>query len=285
MPLHLHASIIATRYVLALLNRTLAASRNGTESMNENVEHLKREVIPKLFKDTSLIGAYGSEEQSHDIDSNSDLIEESCVTELTRVLIEIKALLDGADPETISRKPNWFQRFSGQKTEARARYQHTRGLLEVKLSEARKVSNQVKARVGEMDATIAKMGSDRSVISDYIQAGQEYLAENPDVGVPDPKAFAFDKARDRFQRRLSNLAALQVAREVSNNQIQLARSVACDMLDRHEQTDGVLVKVWRQFTLDLVTSKDLRPAQIAEAVKSHEALKRSLAEALTHHSA
>lgn len=42
-----------------------------------------------------------------------------------------------------------------------------------------------------------------------------------------------------------------------------------DMLDRFTETSSVLVPVWRQHTLALITTKSMSPSMVAEASKEH----------------
>ena len=249
--------------------------------MNTEVEHLKREVIPKLFQDSSLIGTYGRDEQSTlVINGHSDLLEHSPVAQLTEKLSQIMAKLSDADPKAVNDKPNWVQRFTGKAVEAKARYQHARKTLENLLADAQEISKNVGRMVSKIDEMLVSSSAEEARLRTLLQAGREYLEENPRAGIPAEQEISFDKPRERFARKLTNLATLQASNELSNNQLRLARAVAIDMLDRHGETVGTLFPVWRQHTLALITSKNLQPETMAAATKAHDALKQSLAVSL-----
>jgi len=63
-------------------------------------------------------------------------------------------------------------------------------------------------------------------------------------------------------------------------QMKLTKAQALDMQDRFNETISVLVPVWRQHTLALITNGKMSPAMVAEATKAHSALMKSLADSL-----
>jgi RecA/RadA recombinase len=67
---------------------------------------------------------------------------------------------------------------------------------------------------------------------------------------------------------------------MSVTQMMLTRAQAVDMLDRFTETSSVLVPVWRQHTLALISTKSMSPSMVAEASKAHQALMRSLSQSL-----
>lgn len=67
-------------------------------------------------------------------------------------------------------------------------------------------------------------------------------------------------------------------------QMKLARAQAVDMLDRFTETVSVLVPVWRQNTLALITTKNMSPELIASATRAHQELMRNLSSSLDTHS-
>src|SRR5690606_38531345 len=85
----------------------------------------------------------------------------------------------------------------------------------------------------------------------YIQAGREFLDENPLVGAVQAGDMEFDRPRERLARKLANLSTLVASHELSVNQMKLSRAQAVDMLDRFRETVSILVPVWRQHTLTL----------------------------------
>ena len=62
--------------------------------------------------------------------------------------------------------------------------------------------------------------------------------------------------------------------------MKLTRAQAIDMLDRVNETVDVLVPVWRQHSLTLITTKHMSPSLVAEASRAHKALMASLSSSL-----
>lgn len=142
------------------------------------------------------------------------------------------------------------------------------------------MAQRVKDTLTSIEALIKSHGMETQRLRRLIQAGREYLDENPQVGVASTGELQFDKPRERFARKLANLATLLASHEMSVTQMMLTRAQAVDMLDRFTETSSVLVPVWRQHTLALITTKSMSPSMVAEASKAHQALMRSLSQSL-----
>lgn len=242
---------------------------------------IKQDIIRPLFKDTSKIGQYGaSDKRSKNMSDIAQLMETSPVTKLADKIKEIVAGLNQADPQKIAAKPSRWAVLLGKSTETIVLYQAARQSLEEIIKDATVVSEQVRAAVGAIDAMLAEHDNDIDELRLYIQAGKEYLQENPTEGVNDSSGIeniTFESPRDRFARKLTNLDTLLSSHLFSVAQMQLARAQALDLLDRFQETVTVLVPVWRQTTLALVTSSKMSPESIAAATRAHEALLKSLA--------
>ena len=101
-----------------------------------------------------------------------------------------------------------------------------------------------------VDQTLSTHEAETARLDYLIRAGHEYLDENPAAGVAAARQMEFDKPRERFARKLANLATLRASHAMSAMQMKLTRAQAVDMLDRFSETTSVLVPVWRQHTLD-----------------------------------
>ncbi|HGY1948805.1 TPA: toxic anion resistance protein [Escherichia coli] len=251
------------------------------EEQNMNIVQLKREVLPALFAAPASIGEYGAGLSGADsLNELSNLMETGAVSALAEKIGQIVAKLADADPRKIAEKPTWFQKVLGSEIERRVKYQVARKTLDGLLDEAEGVAQRVRDTLRALDGMLATHAGEVARLQAYIQAGREFLDENPEAGAVQAGAIEFDKPRERFARKLANLATLMSSHEMSVTQMKLTRAQAVDMLDRFSETAMVLVPVWRQHTLALITTKNMNPAMVAEATKAHQALMRSLSQSL-----
>lgn len=245
------------------------------------IEELKSVVLPALFEQPTKIGEYGATESNVEVLNDiSNLMESGAVGALAGHISEIVSKLTDADPEKVAKKTNWLGRFLGNEVERQVRYQVARKALDELLLDAEVVAQRVKDTLTSIDGLIKSHGMETQRLRRLIQAGREYLDENPQVGVAISGELQFDKPRERFARKLANLATLLASHEMSVTQMKLTRAQAVDMLDRFTETSSVLVPVWRQHTLALITTKSMSPSMVAEASKAHQALMRSLSQSL-----
>jgi uncharacterized protein YaaN involved in tellurite resistance len=230
-----------------------------------------------LFTDSEAIGRYGRSAIGQDAMAEfSNLMEGSPVSRLASSLAEIIAKLSDADPKKITEKPSWFARIRGSALEAKVRYHVARDDLEKTLEEAEGAAQGVRDAVAALNRLMEVHKAEAEHLQSYINAGRDYLDQNPDAGKPDASELTFDNPRERFARRLANLATLLASHEMSLTQMKLTRAQAVDLLDRFEETSRVLIPVWRQHTLALATTKHMSQEMLAEATKAHDALMNSL---------
>ncbi|WP_322075520.1 toxic anion resistance protein [Burkholderia cenocepacia] len=245
------------------------------------VEALKRDVLPALFADAAAIGEYGATAAgSAAINEFSNLMERGSVSALAGRIGEIVAKLGDADPQRIAQPPTWIEKLTGHRLERQVRYQVARKALDELLTNAEGVAQSVRDTVRSLDNLLASHDAEARNLRAYIQAGREFLDENPEVGQVQAGALEFDRPRERLARKLANLATLLSSHEMSITQMKLTRAQAVDMLDRFSETSTVLVPVWRQHTLALIQTKNMNPAMVSAATKAHQALMRSLAKSL-----
>ncbi|MCD5327971.1 protein KlaA [Chromobacterium piscinae] len=221
---------------------------------------------------------FGASEESAgaSLDELSNLLEQSPVTMLATKMAEIVAKLSDADPRNISRKPNWLERLTGKSVESSLRYQYARKELESLLEEADVMAKQVETVQAKIEGMLRTHEEGVIQLRCAIAAGRLYLQQNPSAGQPTAGELTFENVRDRFGRKLANIAALLASHEMSVTQLKLTRSQSVDLLDRFHEVTRVLVPVWRQHTLALISSTKSSPEIIAAANKAHEALMASL---------
>lgn len=246
------------------------------------IEGLKATTLPTLFQNASEIGRYGPQNAVNPASLNqlSDLMESGSVSKLSKLIGDIVDRLSEADPKVISQPPTWWEKLLGKNVEKHVQYQVARRGLEALIEEAEKVSVSVTETLLHLDQLLSTHHEEATALRLYIDAGNEYLNENPTAGLGEPGEMVFDKPRERFARKLANLATLLQSHEMSLLQMKLTKAQALDMQDRFNETISVLVPVWRQHTLALITNGKMSPAMVAEATKAHSALMKSLADSL-----
>lgn len=249
--------------------------------MNNLIAELKADVLPALFKgDASAIGEYAGGSSATALNDFSNLMETGSVSALADRISGIVAKLSEADPQRIAKPATWLERFTGSAIERQARYTAARKSLDKQIADTEAVAQRVRDTVSALTRMIAGHAEEAQKLKAYIQAGREFLDENPDAGRVLDGDMEFDRPRERFARKLANLATLLSSHEMSVMQMKLTRASAVDMLDRFSETVSVLVPVWRQHTLSLLTTKHMDHKMVAEATKAHQALMRSLSQSL-----
>lgn len=243
-----------------------------------DIGHLKKVVLPALFSDPSLIGEFGGSAGTRtSIDQLSSLMEGGSVTRLAGTIAQLLTNMTDASPERIAKKASWFGKKFGGELERHAKYHVARKTLEDLLAEAEAQAQGVRDTVSSINALIVSHQHEISHLDAHVKAGRQFLDENPDAGVVAPGSMEFDRPRERLARKLANLVTLLASHELSISQMKLSRAQAIDLLDRFSETVSVLVPVWRQHTLTLITTKAISPALVAQASSAHNELMRSLA--------
>ncbi|MGP9797004.1 toxic anion resistance protein [Halomonas sp. 86] len=263
----------------------MSSTYESTDAYTVRLEELRHQVIPALFENPIRMGTYGvSDDNSNATNDISDLMQEGSVGKLSAAIQQMVSMLSDADPKKIA-KPSrplvgWFNGFLGRDMEKQLRYEKAQTSLEDALKDARVVADRVEEVLDKIDTLIGQHDVQAEHLKVHIEAGKRYLKETENTH-PDPSGgMNFDRPRERFQRKLTNLAALQSSHEMGLYQLKLTRAQAVDMLDRFQQTSTVLIPVWRQHTLSLVTTEHMTPEMMARANHAHEALMKSLSMSL-----
>jgi len=246
----------------------------------ETIENLINTVIPTLFKNPENIGQYGIDITNEGMSELTNLLGQSPVSALANKLAEIVHGLNEANPKKIAKTPSWFERFTGAAVESHVRYQVARQSLETLIAQASSIAVDVRQTIQAIDGLIANHAQESERLGVYIAAGQQFLAQNPNVGAPNVSAIEFDNPRERFSRKLANLITLGASQEMSLSQMKLTKAQAIDMLDRFEETSRLLVPVWRSHTLALTSFADASSEQAAQAIAAHDALTKGIAKSM-----
>ncbi len=248
-----------------------------TKPYRMTIDHLKTTLIPALFADNARISEYGNSQSGSDaMKAVADIMERGPVGTLATSIREILATLKQADPRSVSKQPTWLDQLLGRSIERQVLYQVARQSLDDQLAHAEGVAQLVQDALGQIEALQKEHVAEASRLTEYIAAGRQFLDENPTAGVADSAAMQFDNPRERFARKLANLATLLSSHEMSAMQLSLTRAQAVDILDRFRETASTLIPVWRQHTLSLINNKTMSPELLAHATKAHTDLMKSL---------
>jgi Toxic anion resistance protein (TelA) len=251
-------------------------------SQTDWIKLIKSNLIPQCFANTSTIGEFAKGIVSSErLKEAHALLEQAPVSRLARHLEHVLLLLSGADPRKVAKPATWYERFTGKALEAQVAYLGSRKSIDIHLDESNESAVAVRSAIDAMDQLIASHQSEVFQLAAYIQAAQEYLQENPLAGLSvkqdaGDQTLDFDKPRERFARKVANLATLLSSHELSITQMRLTRAQAIDLLDRFEETITVLIPVWRQNNLAVASMAEMTPEMVAKASAAHEALKKSL---------
>lgn len=234
------------------------------------------------FDRDGFIGQFGKpKDAASALGELSDLLESSPSAKLAAALKGVVDLLSRADPAKVPRKPNWLSRFTGAGLEQKLDYEEARQGVEVMLTKADGLADEARALVARVGAEVATQVDVAGDLDRHIKAGQAYLAANPTAGVPAPGAMTFEASpRERFSRRLTNLAALLASHEMGTLQLKLARAQLSDLIERYDEVRQVLVPAWRQHALAVANRANLDAPALAAANQAHAALSASLAKCL-----
>lgn len=246
-----------------------------------SVQELKQQILPDLFAHPAKLGEYGdSIGSSKTVTELSVLMERGSVGLLATEIASILSSMAKASPEKISKKPSWMDRLLGGAVERQVMYQAARQSLDRQLAGAEGLAQGVRDTVNSINFMIEDHVQEAEALRIFIQAGREFLDENPHIGVAKEGELTFDRPRERLARKLANMATLLASHELSINQMKLSRAQALDMLDRFREIVTVLLPVWRQHTLTLLTTKNMSPEMVESATAAHRALMNSLSESL-----
>jgi len=196
-----------------------------------NIERIKETVLPAIFRDPVAIGQYGeNRSEEENLQELSEFMDSGAVSTLAIKIGEIVTKLTDADPQRMTQKTTWYDRLVGRDVERQVRYQVARKALDELLGEAEGIAQGVRDTLRALDDMLANHAIETEHLRMYIQAGREFLDENPQVGMVEAGSLEFDRPRERFARKLANLAALLSSHEMSVAQMNLTRAGICSIV-------------------------------------------------------
>lgn len=224
--------------------------------------------------DTLNVGRYGAPEHSkHDIGHEHN----EAVNGISGAITSLVSSLEAADPQLAlkRKKSGWFARFTGQDALRKVEYVRATEGIDQQLAEVPVRIERLEKIVRLLDEDYRALLETQRELKIHLVAGQWFLEENPDAGSESAHGYGLNAPRDRFNKRLQNLAALMTSNDATLHQIQLLQANSINMLDRLHEITTVLVPSWRAHRMGLYVN-DQDYEAIREATKAHEALVKSL---------
>jgi len=242
-----------------------------TPAVIERVEAIAASID---LMDTLNVGRYGAPRGS-DYDIGHE--HNAAVEGISSAIKSLVSSLESADPQlALKRKKRGFiALFTGQDAVQKVKYVQATEGIDHQLSEVPVRIERLEVIVRVLDDDYRALLDGQKELKAHLVAGQWFLEDNPDAGSEGSNAYGLSSPRDRFSKRLQNLAALLTSNDATLHQIQLLQANSINMIDRLHEITTVLVPSWRAHRMGLYVN-DQDYASIREATQAHEALVDSL---------
>lgn len=199
----------------------------------------------------------------------------NCITSLVAQMNHIEKSINHKSHNPIK---VWFMSLLGPyELEQRLKLNHSTFSFESVLRQGRSDSTRIKQQLSQIDSVLSSHSKDVSFMRCHIAAGRLFLVNMPEAGVSEEMGLSFTNVRERFERRITNLAALLASHDMSYTQMKLSKAQMLDMLDRFAEVSEVLIPIWHLYQSMRKSGDKESPETIATANRVHEALIRSLA--------
>lgn len=238
------------------------------------------EEIEINLADAKFITNFGRNLMDQDVLTEASVfLETSPVTALSETMSSVLTAMKGADPRKISKRPGWFSRLTGRDIFQEITVAVSQGDLQDLLAQAEENAERLEDFLENFDRLQNRFSEGHMTLVSQLEAGRAYLAKHPGAGRPEADSIS-DNPRDRFERRLGNMATLAASNEMTIHQLKLAKVQAIDILDRWHEIKEVLLPVWRQNVLAVSNQRLLDPETSMKAVAAHESLQAAVAASL-----
>jgi hypothetical protein len=152
--------------------------------------------------------------------------------------------------DRISRKFNWYERFTGIDLEVRIEFDIAAHGLSAQMVELGVAAGRARQVLAMMQSELPRLKEIQTRHEGLLDAAAELLNRqdfvNPDV--------------ERFQRRLANLEALAASDRMTEAHVRFAIQSLTSLLDRHSEIEKTLFPIWQQHALAIAQSNDRRGA-------------------------
>lgn len=244
----------------------------------ESTPNIKAEILRVAKKidllDTLNVGRYGAVEST-----NTDISHDhnEAVSSVSATVTGLVKALEKADPEIALKrqKKSFIARFIGSDVVQQVEYVRSTEGIDSQLDEVPARVQRLELIVHELDKDYRDLLDVQKHLKVHLAAGQLHLEENPGAGIEGANNYGLSSPRDRFIKRMQNLAVLLASNSTTLHQIQLLQANSINMLDRLHEITTVLIPSWRSHRLGLYVN-DQDYAAIQEATHAHETLIESL---------
>jgi hypothetical protein len=205
------------------------------------------------------------------------LLHHSPVSRLARAMQRVVTGVKAADPRVLTMQAGWWSRFTGAALERTVSYQRAHQQLDRQLDAANEIAAEVNDLLDRLRYVLQSKHEGIAYLDECLEVGHRALEQY------DPRATGEEippTTMDRLSRRLTNLATLRTSLQLTQSQLNLSIESATALLDRFYEVRDVLVPVWRQHTLSLLTNADRDAERTAAALQAHDQLMQSLSKAV-----
>lgn len=226
----------------------------------------------------SAISRFGELEQDPAADAAlRSLLHQSPVSRLARALGNVVTRVRAADPRALTVQHGWWSRFTGAALERSVSYQLAHRQLDRELDAANGIAVETNDLLDQLRQVLKSKHDDIAYLDECLEIGHRALEQYDPraTGEPIPPS-----TMERLSRRLTNLATLRASLQLTQAQINLSIDSATALLDRFYEVRDVLVPVWRQHTLALLTHAGSDADRAAAALQAHDQLMQSLSKAV-----
>lgn len=181
-----------------------------------------------------------------------------------------------ADPVQVKHKRGWARRFMGADIEFAVTYRSARKNIDRLLENSDDLALRLAANIEVIKSITTDIEAEITELRICIAAGHLHLEEWPESGAQKINDFIHDTPRDRFMRRLMNLAASMSAKLLSIKQMELTAANFATLSDRYVEVKDVLIPCWHDHCSGLAISTSELQIGIDSASRSHNKLVATL---------
>lgn len=182
------------------------------------------------------------EQAAETVEFDTDLLKTTPARDMRRKIEELVVMLKATDHSEFLKKQGLFASFTGADIEARLRFELASQDVISKMGELRRAAQNGRHVCQLLQQAGVELQHEQDRIEQVIQDAKRLLSRTAD---------ADDYVRSRFERRLSNLMAVNVANTSTIKQIELAVQVLKTLLDRCLDVDTALFPLWQRNVLAL----------------------------------
>ncbi|MBB2796775.1 UNVERIFIED_ORG: hypothetical protein GGD58_005691 [Rhizobium pisi] len=185
---------------------------------------------------------------------NNDILSSAPARDIRSFANELVVMLEDIDLQKMLRKQGPIGRFTGAAVEARLQFElasHRVADLFRQLSRAAQVGKRIREI---LDETRLQLIDEQVRLGGVISDGKRLLSQSSGSDL---------SLVARYERRLSNIMAMEAANALTIQQIELSASVLASLLDSFTDIETLLLPLWQRNALAIIHSEAVRPRSSA----------------------